>query len=246
MPIMITAEYASIIQPFVSKEETHYLNGFLVEPCGAGGVSLVATDGRCLLIIHDEAGQCAEPEIVQLEKETIAACRPAKNSYGRMLVLRNGAVATVTKRVEDYSFDDYTSNIVAFGKGERADVIIAQHPYRAVDGTFPDWRRVLPKEAGSLKPVTLSCRYIGDFAALGKQLQGRHGGGASLAIHATDPAEPALVKFEGVNHIVGILMPMRGDTAVCGDIPTWIGIEAPKAAIEKPKAAKKASKRKAA
>jgi hypothetical protein len=250
MTILITAEYASLIQPFVSKDETrYYLQGFLVEPCASGGVLLVATDGNRMLVIRDEAGSCDAPEIVRLEKETIAACRPTKPGPARMLLLRNGKVASVTKRVEDYSFDDYLSNVKAFGEGQGAHAVVAQHPYCAIDGTFPDWRRVLPKEDTAPGLAAFSPRYIADFAALATRL--RSSRVAAISIHSTGPAEPTFVRFDGCSHVVGILMPVRADDSLNRTAPKWLSATPPKTAPDstekaKPTTAKKAAKRKAA
>ena len=90
---------------------------------------------------------------------------------------------------------------------------IGQISFQPVDGTFPDWRRVVPtgEETPSTKPelndgpehVHFNHAYVGDFAKIGKLL-----GGASM-LHATTASGPALVTFGDRADCFGVLMPMH-------------------------------------
>lgn len=90
---------------------------------------------------------------------------------------------------------------------------IGQITYQPVDGTFPDWRRVVPtgEEMPSDKPgandgpehVHFNHTYIGDLAKMGKIL-----GGASM-LHPRSASHPALVTFGERADCFGVLMPMR-------------------------------------
>lgn len=90
---------------------------------------------------------------------------------------------------------------------------IGQIQYTPVDGTFPDWRRVVPSgvETPSTKPelndgpehVHFNHAYIGDFAKMGKILDG-----ASM-LHPRSASHPALVTFGERADCFGVLMPMR-------------------------------------
>ena len=88
---------------------------------------------------------------------------------------------------------------------------IGQISFQPVDGTFPDWRRVVPtgEETPSDKPedqpghVHFNHAYIGDFAKMGKIL-----GGASM-LHPVSASHPALVTFGERADCFAVLMPMR-------------------------------------
>lgn len=90
---------------------------------------------------------------------------------------------------------------------------IGQIQYTPVDGTFPDWRRVVPtgEEMPSSKPelndgpehVHFNHAYIGDFAKMGKLL-----GGASM-LHPRSASHPALVTFGERADCFAVLMPVR-------------------------------------
>ena len=90
---------------------------------------------------------------------------------------------------------------------------IGQIQFTPVDGTFPDWRRVVPtgEETPSTKPgandgpehVHFNHAYIGDFAKMGKLLDG-----ASM-LHPVSASHPALVTFGERADCFGVIMPMR-------------------------------------
>jgi DNA polymerase-3 subunit beta len=90
---------------------------------------------------------------------------------------------------------------------------IGQIQFTPVDGTFPDWRRVVPTgdETPSTKPelndgperAHFNHAYIGDFAKIGKLL-----GGASM-LHPRSASHPALVTFGERADCFGVIMPVR-------------------------------------
>ena len=89
---------------------------------------------------------------------------------------------------------------------------IGQISFQPVDGTFPDWRRVVPtgEENPSSKPelndgpenVHFNHAYIGDLAKMGKALDG-----ASM-LHPRSASHPCLVTFGERADCFAVLMPM--------------------------------------
>lgn len=90
---------------------------------------------------------------------------------------------------------------------------IGQIQFTPVDGTFPEWRRVVPtgEETPSNKPgandgaerVHFNHAYIGDMSKMGKLL-----GGSSM-LHPTSASNPCLVTFGERADCFAVLMPMR-------------------------------------
>lgn len=90
---------------------------------------------------------------------------------------------------------------------------IGQISFQPVDGTFPDWRRVVPtgEEMPSSKPelndgaehVHFNHAYIGDLAKMGKILDG-----ASM-LHPRSASHPCLATFGERADCFAVLMPMR-------------------------------------
>jgi len=89
---------------------------------------------------------------------------------------------------------------------------IGQIAYTPVDGTFPNWRNVVPtgeetpaKDKTEDLPgnVHFNHVYIGDLAKMGKIL------GGSSTLHPVTASNPALVTFGDRADCFGVLMPMR-------------------------------------
>jgi DNA polymerase III sliding clamp (beta) subunit (PCNA family) len=87
---------------------------------------------------------------------------------------------------------------------------IGQIAYTAVDGTFPDWRRVVPtgeethtKPEDSAAHAHFNHAYIGDLAKMGKALAG-----ASM-LHPTSASNPCLVTFGERADCFAVLVPVR-------------------------------------
>ena len=198
-----------------SKEETrYYLNGVFVEPCKAGGVTMTATDGRRLLCIHDETGHADESAIVRLTPEAFKACKPGKDDARRTVTI-DGASATIH----------------SFGHADDAPAVpVAVSATCRVDGTFPDWRRIIPapemKEGATLAAMAANFngQYLSAFAKVAGELETHIDGHASrkasiMRVVGTDSGSPALILFSANIPAFGVLMPVRGDGATAA--PDW-------------------------
>jgi len=95
---------------------------------------------------------------------------------------------------------------------------IGQIAYQPVDGTFPDWCRVVPtgEETPSNKPgandgaehVHFNNRYVGDFEKMADILCGKSTIGQSV-LHPVTASAPCLVTFGERADCFGVLMPVR-------------------------------------
>jgi hypothetical protein len=95
---------------------------------------------------------------------------------------------------------------------------IGQIQFTPVDGTFPDWRRVVPtgEESPSNKPgandgpehAHFNHAYIGDFAKMAAILCGKSTTGQSM-LHPRTASGPALVTFGERADCFAVLMPVR-------------------------------------
>jgi DNA polymerase-3 subunit beta len=90
--------------------------------------------------------------------------------------------------------------------------------YQPVDGTFPDWRRVVPtgEETPSNKPgandgaehVHFNNRYVGDFEKMADILCGKGTIGQSM-LHPVSASHPCLVTFGERADCFAVIMPVR-------------------------------------
>jgi DNA polymerase III sliding clamp (beta) subunit (PCNA family) len=198
MNTQLNLRILAAVAAIASKEETHfYLQGVLVE-CRPDHVMYVATDGHRLIAVRDnvaEEGQ--EPN--QLVGDWIIPaeiCRAFKVSKSRYTSFELGLLS------KD-------------GEGLRLQQAagICQ-VFKPIDGTFPDWRRIVPAElSGKIEfierdkaaAVTFNPTYLADFAKFGDMMAtGKH----NVALNSDGPA---VVIFPD-ERILALLMPMRADT----------------------------------
>lgn len=108
----------------------------------------------------------------------------------------------------------HKSETVELEIGERTAINGLQ--FAPIDGTFPDWRRVIPENginsekcAGD-KPAHYDPEYVSTMGKIAKAL-----GHKTLAakIHQNDTS-PALVTFDAESACIGVLMPCRNDSTV--------------------------------
>ena len=173
---------------FASQEETrYYLQGCVLEPTG----HVVATDGRAMFCswVHADmrANLPAESIIIPFDKKLWAACKPAKRDiYGRWLVIDRGADLNVTIRVACGKLDDMQAPEFTLET-------------KLIDGTFPDWRRVVPKvptEKLALAPA-YNPEFMARFAQVGDYVR---------PIPTLDESAPMYIDL-GRDDAFGVLMP---------------------------------------
>ena len=178
-----------------SETTRYYLCGVQIEPDPAGdGALLVATDGRIMLCLRDLSAQIEGSAIVQADKPTLAAARHKKAD--RVVVADNQL------RVLD----------------QQGQVLHIQAGPALVDGSFPDWRRVFPRETA--KRVALDGFDSDLLANLGAALCA--GKTPYVALFGDEPLSPALV-VGTLENAFGVLMPARHEPVVD---TSWIDLPA--------------------
>ena len=164
-----------------TEESRYYLCGVQVE-ITAKGTTLVATNGHMLLAAHDahaETSRLDEPVSLIIPADIVKGFKPAR---GQTMV--------------ELSTED--------GKTWR----LGNTLFQPVDGTFPNWRRVVPKEtpeALSVTDVWFEPKYQLAMYKAAKEL------GTLCDIHP-DGLNPALVSFRDEKtdySVIGVIMPYR-------------------------------------
>lgn len=195
---------------FVSDEETrYYLNGVFIQP-HRDGVTLTATDGRRLIHILDRQGHCGElnGSIVRVPKAYLKHLKPGRkrDPERRLRVEHNVA------RVLD-------------GEGWTDPIKVEE-----IDGTFPDYPRVMPRSPWSAGTVqTFTPSDFKDLAEAAKDLNiaftGSESGRFKLVDHdgPTGVGAPAALVFDDPKvEAIGAVMPIKAGTYI-DEIPEWFG-----------------------
>ena len=172
----------------------YYLQGVCIQPHPRGeGVTLTATDGHCLLTAHDpKADPATLPAggvIVNLGKDGLKAAR-------------KGETVLIDPATGDASVDNAWRS---------ASTTI-------VDGSFPEWRRILPQgdqvATGAAFDVKILSR-LGD--ALCDWRKSSHG----LTMRGADDASPHIIACDSPDAaIFAVCMPIRVTPATV--TPAWL------------------------
>jgi len=204
----------------ISSEETRfYLQGVFVTPAkDNGGILLVSTDGHRLVIIRDPNGTIeGEPVIISPNAALVKALKAKKQKYfgEKYFVLDGNEAAVTTQRylpdAKDPVLDTDAEHAEAYQKG---NIVI--------DGSFPDFSRVVPKIDPALPLVTQAYNGV-YFGAFADALNEPDVDQKFVIAFADGEHNPALVKGSDVNAL-GVLMPVRkGSVAdpITADAPSW-------------------------
>jgi len=173
----------------VSTEETrYYLNGINLE-FTPDGVVMAATDGHRMIILRQPYGEHAATGAhasVIVPRDLVAK-----------LKVRNKVVEETTLTIADDGRLTFEHAGESYG-GAR------------VDGTFPDYRRVVPQDLDG-KPAQYDPLYLADFAKARKELGGDR---TTSPVVRYNGGSPAVVDFAwGTGfQAIGVLMPIRDRT----------------------------------
>ena len=242
----VSANLFRIVQNFTSGEETrYYLGGVYIEPaCKQGsrpGVVMVATDGHRMLVAYDRSGKANESAVIKLSKPTLTQC---KGSNILEIADRdddhadNGKHAMI-REVSPFISITEPDDMPEFGK---ADPIATSANCR-IDGTFPDYRRVvpdMPSEAVDAPDGTkfslygaaaFNGSYVASFGKISGELYGHYGetsrrrngsrgkSNGQIRIVSAYSNAPALVFFPDIEDAFGVIMPMRA--VAKHRLPVW-------------------------
>ena len=189
----------------------YYLAGVHIEPCPMGGAIMVAIDGHRALVAHDTDGSTDGRYIVSLDKAALTACKADRRE-------------ALPRRVT--STDPKAPAWVTSADGDQTHLIKDW----LVDGTFPDWRRVLPKiDAPAF--AAFDSALLASFEDVARILSdGRSAAGRCISIVTNSANGPSLIKFAASEAVFGVLMPMRwsiNSSQHQTAMPEWMATPAP-------------------
>jgi len=194
--------FARVANAQSSEQTRFYLGGVSIEPAphGLPGVTLTATDGNLLVSAYDAKGEVSEPCIVKAPPHVLKSCKPWRDGYEPALIGRDDTIS-----VQDTKGDE------AIAKG------------CLIDGSFPDWKRVIPGEIGVATGAMFDAAFMATVAKA--MIQNAKSG---LIIRGVDANSPHLVWGDD-ERMIGVLMPIRHERDAGLDIPQWAQFHAPAA-----------------
>ena len=206
------------VKPFVSSEETrYYLNGVSIDCAAEDGAVCAATDGHRLGVCFDPDGVSYRSVIVKVARE-LAAWKPEHKLFGSPWLVghvnENGlGYVSIVEPGSDADGNDTAEHAIA--RAEECSLRIGR---AFIDGTFPNWRAVVPQNAATGQSQTFNADYVKAFTTKSAKI-------ATIVGSASDA--PHLVRVEGGPHFVGVIMPVRAGSV---DLPEWLACAKPKMA----------------
>lgn len=189
------AALRAVLLAAASKDVRYYLKGVLIEP-RADTLAIVATDdNRLHCVVLDKPGTVAGAAFIVPRELAAAIVKGAKKGADVTIVTSAPYVGSVYLELR------------------RDDGIAARG--LAVDGRFPDWRRIVPSvgSAGDVSPGQFNYVYLADAqAAAAALLETRHA--IINVVHRGDNA--ALVTCPDLSSFFAVVMPIRADRATPG------------------------------
>lgn len=166
----------------------YYLNGVYFE-----GKLAVATDGHMLTCAYDENAVCEEPGIYPVSKKAFAALKH-KNAIAMEIA-------------------DGILKVLAHG-----NEVLHMEPCKPIDGTFPDWRRVVPafRHGAAMVPGSFMTPVMDRVCQTAKIFQ-KFG---NFSMFGTDERSPYIVAYGSAPDVFSVAMPCRGVTAL-QSAPAW-------------------------
>ncbi|WP_372809294.1 hypothetical protein [Litorivivens sp.] len=213
-----------IIAP--SNDPRYYLNGYSVEPCKEGGVIITVTDGHRMASIRDETGYANQAFIIPKHKDLIALAKrkAPRGKYNENVerIFINGDMIYAMRGWWECA--DGVNLQRPNSKHVNAVTMACAWPFKPVDGTFPDWRRLYrviedAEPRGDAGNFCINPKYVGDFEKVAKLLGAEIG---ALAMKSTGPHSSILINLTSPeSKLIGIIMPMSAHDAA---IPSWMDI----------------------
>ena len=184
------------VSKFASKDETrYYLNGACLE-IDDRGVSYIATDGARLIAYRSD---------MQLDypNNGVKGTFIIPTDFCRLFKFKNGDPTDAVLFVEGLQL-----KIEFDGSG-----LI----FSPIEGIFPDWRRVIPRDRAGKHVAQFDHDYLASFTQFASDLD------LPLPAVAHDKVDtPAIVRFGNMAEVIGTIMPMRAEDPYRLDLPAWV------------------------
>ncbi len=203
--IIINSNELEAVALAASTEETrYYLNGVCIERYEDGTTGLIATDGHRIATLRAKLGE-------QPKESFILPSADIK----RILTLYKGEVKTLAKSVRHFlkivigkNEDDKLELSLNLCDDDGISAIRVSFTTKAVDGTFPDWRRVLPAESDEVSPyLAFNADYMADFGKMARLITGIKT--PHIVIKQTNPNAPMRVVIAKNDDFLAALMGVR-------------------------------------
>jgi DNA polymerase-3 subunit beta len=207
----------------IASRETarYFLNGILIEPHKDGGIVLVATDGKIMVTLRDEQGYAEGfsqiwrfRDFAPIVKTKVAKASKGLKENANLRYEQQGHLFKVglgfdsTPAIQAMAFDDLAYI------GDQA----------GIDGSFPQYRRVIAKLGAKRTGASFSAQVVGQISKFAQELAGK--AHARVRFDLLDENDPSAFRVEMPSEgldAIGTIMPviLKGDPGM-SSYPAWL------------------------
>lgn len=188
----------------------YYLRGIHVSPHPQRGVYISASDGHRIAVWHDPYGYCDRARILTITPALVSASKKRHKTELRMPLDKRISYEKGRLVLAQWNTLD--------GKPQNGDtkafprVELHIQPGKAdIDGTYPQFWRVVPKEEDLVSGLrgAIQAKYIKDLGAASALLSGDGRGGIWHYSSGEEGRGGVLTRFSAANNFMVITMPYR-------------------------------------
>ena len=145
------------------------------------GDKAVATDGAMMTVATDDSFDNDGHHIMPVSKKAITAL---KNKKADLVIFDNDTLTVYSDRSE----------------------VLYLEPYKEIDGTFPEWKRVVPDDTGVVSHGTFSWSLLERIVQTAKIL---NNGLPGISFKGKGNMEPHVVTYHADADVFSVVMPFR-------------------------------------
>lgn len=225
MQFNLSADMLAAAMAFTSAEETRrYMHGVYVEsqpdPDTGLGALIVATDGHKLCAFYDALGHVPEAAILQVD--------------GKSKDLKTGAREVADRRLV---FDRIEPGQKAGAAVHIQDSPVTFTSVQRIAGTFPDWRRVMPKVYSGIglkdgQHLAVNPAFVAICAEAARRISAMRSESSDGKVmrFATEGAGSPILLHTGSHNALFVIMPMGCDAPDMTSAPWWLAYPKPSTA----------------
>lgn len=210
--VEIRLEAVKAAQFAASTEETRfYLNGTCIELTKRHGAIAVATNGHIMLAFNcatEEQCSYSGPDVSLIIPSDVLNGIKLEKHFSPPAILRQ---RTALEKGQDLNACEWEIQYAGKTVG-----------FKMIDGTFPEWRRVLPRHTTAEKPAQADFKYLAVAKKAFDMVSDTNKSLPNIIPQGMDG--PAWLTFPGVDGF-GVLMPLRGWDGF--EPPAWTGLQPP-------------------
>ncbi len=166
---------AAVAVALEAKDNRYYLKGVYFT-----GALAVATDGHIMTVATDSNHTNPDDGVIMpVSKEAITAM---SNDQADVAIFENDVLTVLDSQNE----------------------IIYLEPSKPIDGTYPEWEKLIPSETGDVCRAAFGYPVLNDLAQTRKIL----GNGIGIALTGADEFAPHRVRYTGIDNVYSIAMPI--------------------------------------